>query len=446
MRYGRIHTVSTRRLLVVTAIAIVCASAVAQETDQPAEQPRDDNANVMATVEGEDITADEVWWYLGHTRGGQLLDEMIVRQLIMDEAADKGIKVGTPEVDEALQRISEQHGSEQQFKGWLHENGQTKKGLRMEIQQGLLMDKLIRRHMDLTDEGIRRYYDSHPNQFTEPPRVHLYDIVTLTMDDAFEVRERLATGEDFANLAREISHDPTAEEGGDRGWIEPEDVLRDNVQSVVFSLEQGEISDPVDCGDHAHVFYARKVQPSRQIPFDEARDQVVERIREVRGVSEDLYVALLKRRADIDVTWAEVSYLNDLYADLRAIKLVVDDVQVDLPVAPRLLANSHLIVPAAPLLEAMGAEVSWNAEAGVLEAEKDQTRVRLVRGADMVAVGDREIQLKEAPRLVDGVLMVSPRGPVEALGGSLVWNRTKNALYVDSREDGAADAVPADEQ
>jgi hypothetical protein len=201
---------------------------------------------------------------------------------------------------------------------------------------------------------------------------------------------------------------------------------------VVFEMEQGEISDPVSCDDHAHVFYAREVEPGRQIPFEEAREAVVERIREVRGVSEELYVALLKRRAEIDVSWETVGYLDDLYADERAIKIVVDGVRVELPAAPKLLPNSHLIVPIAPVLEAMGTEVDWNAEAGVLEAQKGETRLRIVRGADMLAVGGREVQMKEAPSLVSGALMASPRGPIEALGGSLVWNRTENTLYVDS--------------
>lgn len=424
---------TTSRLMAVVAVTLICAAAFAQQDQQPDEPAQDDTIDVLATVDGEDITADQLWWYLEHTHGGRILDEMIVRNLIMDEASEKGLKVGTPEVDEALARIADQHGSQAGFERWLHENGQTEKGLRLQIQQDLLLDKLLRQHMGLTDEGIRRYYDSNPGQFTVPARVHLFDIVTLNMDDAFIARERLAAGHDFADVAREMSHDPTAEQGGDRGWLEPDDVLCDDVQQTVFDMQEGEIAGPVDCGDHAHVFYAGEVEAGRRIPFDEAREQVVERIREVRGVSEELYVALLKRRADIDVTWETVDYLNDLYADLRAIKLVVDDVRVDLPAAPRLLPNSHLIVPAVSLLEAMGAEVTWNAEAGVMEAQRDGQRLRLVRGADMLAVGEDEVQLKEAPSLVNGVLMVSPRGPVEALGGSLVWNRTENTLYVDSR-------------
>ncbi len=424
------------RFVVAGALALLCVAVPAQEDGQPADAPApDDTTEVLATVNGEQIDADELWWYMENTRGGRVLDEMIVRRLITQEAAEKKIKVGAPEVDEAAARVKQEHGVNTGFERGLHENGQTEKGLRLELQQQLLLDKLIHSHMGLTDEGIQRYYDSNPEEFTEPPRVHLFDIVTLTVDDAFIARERLAGGHSFEAVAREMSHDPTSDAGGDRGWISPDDVLCENVADVVFEMEQGEISDPVECDDHAHVFFAKEVRPGRQLSLEEAREDVTERIRELRGVSEELYLALLKRRARIDVAWEAAAYLDDLYADLRAIKIVVDGTRIELPAAPRLLPNSHLIVPAVSLLEAMGADVEWNADAGVLEAGRDGTRLRLLLGAEMLAVGDREIAMKETPRLMDGVLMASPRGPVEALGGSLVWNRTENTLYVDSRVD-----------
>ncbi|MFP4250122.1 MAG: peptidyl-prolyl cis-trans isomerase [Armatimonadota bacterium] len=424
------------RVVVAGALALLCVAAVAQESEQPADVPaQDDTTDLLATVDGEPIDADELWWYMENTRGGQVLDEMIVRRLIMQEAEERGVKAGTPEVDEALDRIRQEHGVETGFERWLHENGQTEKGLRLELQQELLLDKLIRRHMGLTEEGIQRYYDSHPHEFTEAPRVHLLDIVTLTVDDAFIARERLAGGQDFAEVAREMSHDPTSEDGGDRGWITPDDVLCENVAEAIFALEEGEISNPVNCEDHAHVFFAREVEAGRQIPLDEARDAVIERIREVRGISEELYLALLKRRAGIDVRWEAAAYLNDLYAEERAVKVVVDGTRIDLAANPRLLPNSNLIVPIVGVLEAMGADVEWNSDAGVLEVERDGMRLRLVAGAAMMAVGGEEISLRETPRLIDGVLMASPRGPIEAIGGSLVWNRTENTLYVSSRAD-----------
>ncbi len=414
--------------IVITVMA-VCTLAWGQA---PGPAEADSNA-VLAIVDGQPVTADELWWYMSQTGGGRLLDELILSRLLAAEAAAQGVKVTEPEVDDALSALRAGYPSETAFSRWLRDSGQTLKGLRMQLARDLLIEKLLAERAGLTEEGIEQYYAAHPDEFSEPPRVHLFDIVTLTLDEAFTARERLAAGESFADVAREMSHDPTARDGGDRGWIVPDDVLRPNVAEVVFAMEAGEVSDPVDCGDHFHVFYAREVEPGRLIPLEEARQQVIARIQEVRGVSRELYLALLRRRANIEVLWDDHRYLNDYYADLRAYKVAVDGVVLDLPAAPRLLPNGNLIVPAKTVLEAMGAQVTWTPESGVLEATRDDVRIRLVAGADVFAAGDEELQMKEPARVEGDVLMMAPRAVIEALGGSLEWNRADNTLHVSAR-------------
>lgn len=417
-----------------TAVALLTCTMIAAQEPAPAPEQQ---ARVLAVVEGMQITDQDLWWYMEQTSGGAILDDLILHRLLQAEADGRQINIGEPLVDDALARLREGHDSEADFERWLRESGQTLKGLRMQLQQELLIDRLLEERMDLTDEGIRRYYESHPHEFTRPPRVHLLDIVTASLDEAFAVRERLAAGEVFAEVAREMSRDGTAAQGGDRGWLTPDDVLNEPVRQAVFALEQGQVSDPVQYEDHVHVFLARQVEPERVVDFEQARPEVIKRIRERRGISEELFLALLKRRAQIQVEWPAHSYLNEYYADLRRIKLVVDDQGIDLPADPRLLPNSNLIVPAKALLEAMGAEVTWNEQAGVLEVSRDGVTMRLIRGMSVLAVGDEERDMAEPLRHEDGVLMVAPRAPVQALGGALHWNRAENTLYVDSYDEDA---------
>jgi len=426
----------TRTAIAIAALIALAGVLPALAQPAPAPQPAPTPAP-LAIVNGHQVTEAELWWYMSQMAGGELLDDLILSRLVAAEAEAQGIKVGEPEVDAAVDEARAAHGGEHDFARWLQESGRTLKGLRMELQQNLLIDKLLVQRMGLTDEGIREYYDTHPDEFTEPARVLLSDIVTLTLDDAFTARERLAAGAEFASVAREMSQDPTAAEGGDRGWITPDDVLCDNVAEVIFAMSTGQISDPVDCGDHYHVFLARETEPARLIPFDEARPQVIERIREVRGISRELLVSLLKRRAQIEVLWPDHRYLNDVYADLRAYKVAVDGEALDLPAAPRLLPSGNLIVPAQAVLEAIGAEVTWTPESGVLEATRDGERIRLVTGVSVFAAGGQELDMKEAPRVEDGALMIAPRAPIEALGGALTWNRADNTLYVTSRPEAA---------
>ena len=421
------------QLSMIAAAVLTCTVIVAQEPAPPAEEP----AQGIATVDGVTVTREDLWWFMEQTRGGAILDDFILRRLIEAEAAEHQLSVGEPYVDEALTELRERYESEEEFDRWLRESGQTLKGLRIQLQQDLLIERLLEKRMGLTDEGIRRYYESHPGQFTEPSRIHLMDIVTLTIDDAFVARERLAAGEDFAAVAREMSQDPGAEQGGDRGWLTAEDILDQTLREAAFELEQGEVSDPVDAGDHYHVLFARQVEPGRLLDFEDARPQVIQRIREVRGISEDLFLALLKRRAEIEVTWPAHEDLNEYYADLRRIKIAVDDRLIDLPAEPRLLPNSNLIVPAQALFEAMGAGVSWNEQTGVLEVRRNGRTIRLVRGVDIMAIGGEELPMREPARVEGDVLMISPRAPVTALGGALFWNRADNTLYVSSYDEDA---------
>ena len=75
-------------------------------------------------------------------------------------------------------------------------------------------------------------------------QVHLHVIVVSSAAQAVQVKARLNNGEDFASVAKEVSIDSsTKDNGGDIGWI-PQGLLT-NYDSVIFSLNVGQISDPV---------------------------------------------------------------------------------------------------------------------------------------------------------------------------------------------------------
>ncbi len=51
------------RVIVAGALALLCIAAVAQETEQPADVPaQDDTTDLLATEDGESIDAYELWW------------------------------------------------------------------------------------------------------------------------------------------------------------------------------------------------------------------------------------------------------------------------------------------------------------------------------------------------------------------------------------------------
>ena len=109
--------------------------------------------------------------------------------------------------------------------------------------------------------------------------IMINEIVTArnAMDMITEIKNDLADGEDFAELAREHSDDVTsANIGGDMGWFPP-DAYGDRVKLTLEGLEIGEISEPFQTQTGWHVMQLmdkREVDRTEDAIRAEARDKI----------------------------------------------------------------------------------------------------------------------------------------------------------------------------
>ncbi|WP_104203468.1 SurA N-terminal domain-containing protein [Billgrantia saliphila] len=86
-----------------------------------------------------------------------------------------------------------------------------------------------------------------------------------------EVRERLAEGEEFADLALEYSDDPsTAEQGGDLGVIS-RGFFGDDFDEAAFSLSPGQVSGIIETSNGLHLIQVTELD---QPPLEELRDEL----------------------------------------------------------------------------------------------------------------------------------------------------------------------------
>lgn len=75
-------------------------------------------------------------------------------------------------------------------------------------------------------------------------QVHVQGILVATEEEAQDVVGRLGGGEDFADVALEVSIDQASKEsGGDLGWF-PEGIKVKEFDDVAFGLEPGTLSEP----------------------------------------------------------------------------------------------------------------------------------------------------------------------------------------------------------
>jgi parvulin-like peptidyl-prolyl isomerase len=100
-------------------------------------------------------------------------------------------------------------------------------------------------------------------QLLEPVRTsfgwHVIQVMYTISDEeqAKKLKEQIADGADFADLARDYSAGAEAEEGGDRGWIARYQ-LDPKSEAAIFATPIGEVTDPVVVdGDGVHLYLVR---------------------------------------------------------------------------------------------------------------------------------------------------------------------------------------------
>lgn len=103
-------------------------------------------------------------------------------------------------------------------------------------------------------------------------RLRLRQLILPDQASAGKARERLAKGEDFEALSREMSRAPNAAEGGAIGWVE-RGQLPPEFEAAVFPLQPGQASAPVASNAGWHVFQVVERQPAASAAADSARQR-----------------------------------------------------------------------------------------------------------------------------------------------------------------------------
>jgi peptidyl-prolyl cis-trans isomerase D len=149
--------------------------------------------------------------------------------------------------------------------------------------------------IDVTEEDVREHYTLNAQRYEEPElrRVRQIQIDRDAADAETRIRAlraRIDAGEDFAELAAEYSEDRlSADRGGDMGRIARGDLDR-VLETVIFSLPRGLVSQPVQTRLGWHVVEVTEVKESRLQRFEEVREEVERDLRDRRAEQRQIQV------------------------------------------------------------------------------------------------------------------------------------------------------------
>jgi peptidyl-prolyl cis-trans isomerase C len=152
-----------------------------------------------------------------------------------------------------------------------------------------------------TEAEVRAYYGQHEHELVRPERVALRQILVATLNEARDVKRKLAQDpKAFDKLARSISKGPEAEAGGFMGVFE-RGQLPDELEPPAFSLLEGGTSEPVESPLGYHVLRVDSRQAATTPSFEEASAEIRDRLaRERRAAAERAYVAGVMARSKVN--------------------------------------------------------------------------------------------------------------------------------------------------
>jgi len=166
--------------------------------------------------------------------------------------------------------------------------------------QGLI-EKEVLDTAKVTDEEASKYYKDNQEEFTEKEQVHLFNILVETEEEANTVLEELNSGKDFSEVAKEKSTGPSADKGGDLGYISKGSIIPE-IEEVIFSLEINTISDVVKSDYGFHILKISDKKPEELKPFDDAKDSITQTLlpEKQKAAFENL-IEELKSKTEIEI-------------------------------------------------------------------------------------------------------------------------------------------------
>jgi peptidyl-prolyl cis-trans isomerase SurA len=257
----------------------------------------------------------------------EILDELVIIQLMEQEAARKSVKVDDRAVDASIESIKKRNNlADDQFAMFLAASGLTIPDYRKVMKRSYLLNKLIAgevtQKIPLSEEDAVDYFKKHKDEIDDvykkltqsvaPPQAQQAEAkmpeiptheelnvggklrlrqITLklptdgkrrdvekVMEKARQIYDEARTGADFGQLAKKHSQDSSAKSGGDLGSMNYNDMVP-NFQKLVERLKEGDITPPLQTPNAVIIFYLQeaKGRTIKKVPIPKRQREEWER-------------------------------------------------------------------------------------------------------------------------------------------------------------------------
>jgi parvulin-like peptidyl-prolyl isomerase len=236
------------------------------------------SAAVLATVNGDEITSEEVNKVLMEGTQGRfdslpadkqnelrqrIIEGMIAQELVYDDAKRTGV-LESKEYKQELEALVDRLKIQLAAKVWEQEQFEAIK---------------------VDAKEVKAYFDANPEEFVDKEKIRARHILVKTAAEAQAVIKSMKalSGEklknEFIAQAKSKSTGPSAAKGGDLGYF-PRGQMVPSFNDAVFAMKEGTMSSaPVQSQFGYHVIYVEDKKAAKKLGFDEVKNFIEQRLK-----------------------------------------------------------------------------------------------------------------------------------------------------------------------
>jgi len=270
---------------------------------------------------------------------GQMIDDKILKQ----EAKKQKIRVSKRDLEEGIKQVKKRFPTDAEFQAELKKEDLTLPQFEDRIEQQLMVMKLIDQEvkskvMPPSDEEIKAFYEKVQAKMAgknlgldkkdEDEVASLAKYLTRLSSEQVRARHILVSvdknatldqksaalkkikqaqadlkgGADFDATAKKYSDDPGSKNrGGDLGFFARGDMVPE-FEKVAFSLNVGQVSDPVLTDFGYHIIKVEEKRASKKVSYDDIKDDLKELLTQKAAQKKyEVWIKDLKDKSNIKI-------------------------------------------------------------------------------------------------------------------------------------------------
>jgi peptidyl-prolyl cis-trans isomerase C len=224
----------------------------------------------------------------------KMLDQMIDGEILYQASKEYPIEGVDEKAEEEYANILKQYGSEEDFLIEAEKNNLTIEKIKMNLKKNITiqsyLDNEVIAKIEIKEDEMKSFYEANKKQYEADEQVKASHILIKVeegatqeqkdeaMKEVAKVQERLKAGEDFADVAKEMSKGPSAPRGGDLGFFGRNQMVKP-FETAAFALNAGEVSDLVETQYGYHIIKVYEKKAAQAKSYDEVKPEIEESLK-----------------------------------------------------------------------------------------------------------------------------------------------------------------------